>query len=52
MGHAICKPGGILRATSIQLQDFASRSASMAGDRAGCMGQAVDLVMLNTGQQP
>jgi len=44
---------GILRATSIQLlQDFASRSVSMAGDRAGCMGQAVDLVMLNTGQQP
>ena len=38
MGHAICKPGGILRATSIQLQDFASRSASMAGDRAGLYG--------------
>lgn len=44
-------PSALLKAR-IHLKDFASRSASMAGDRAGCMGQAVDLVMLNTGQQP
>lgn len=44
-------PSALLKAR-IHLKDFASRSVSMAGDRAGCMGQAVDLVMLNTGQQP
>lgn len=44
-------PSALLKAR-IHLKDFASRSASMAGDRASCMGQAVDLVMLNTGQQP
>lgn len=44
-------PAALLK-ERIDLKDFASRSASMAGDRAGCMGQAVDLVTLNTGQQP
>lgn len=32
------------------LQDFASRSASMAADRASSVAQAVDLVTLNSGK--